>query len=101
MKIEKKIRFNRLTSDFVEVMTERVIAGDAGETYKVADSLHAESFMNSPWGRERLQNSDYPENVKMSLLALWGDEPTVADPDVDELRKGREKPCETSENETV
>jgi len=45
------------------------------------------TFPNSPKGREIVKKKDIPENFIASIFEVWGDEPTVEDPEMPEVKK--------------
>jgi len=77
METKKQTIIHRLAANFVEINTKwhEIIEEE------VTQHNHMVSYMNSPSGRERLQD-EQPENVVESVFAIWGDTPTVADPEI-------------------
>lgn len=74
-----KTTLHRLTPDLVEIDSEKYVELNGAEV-KLDIPKHSTSYVNSPSGRERLQ-SEQPGNVAASVLAMWGDTPTMADPE--------------------
>ena len=65
---------------------------------KIEPINHRVPYNNSKTDRQRLQESDVPDNFKSAIFDAWGETPTVADP---EIPKPIEKPeAETTDTET-
>lgn len=77
MEITEKIFVTALTHNSVSILRQQFVDVD-GETLKVGSDWRC-AYMNSPLDRERLQ-SEVPDPYYSSILAVWGDQPTVEDP---------------------
>jgi len=74
MDIKEKKTVDMLTQDSVSILTEKYIEIDGVET-KIGDK-HRKAYQNSEAGRDMLQ-SEQPAHVVTSVLAIWGDKPTI------------------------
>jgi len=81
METQKKITLHRLTVDFVEVNTREVIDVNGKE---IVVNNHMAAFSNSESGRGLVDGLDIPQNFIAAIFDAWGDEPTVADPEIPE-----------------
>ena len=84
-----KIRISDLTDWFVNIQTTTSVDFEGKE---IVTDNHAVSYMNSPLGRERLQN-EQPENIVRAIFEVWGDVPTEKDPQPEAPQE--EPPVET------
>lgn len=72
----KEIILDLLNSNSVSVKTiEKAVINGAERVIDVS----RRSYANSPVGRRRI-SQDLPEQYAESILAIWGDEATVEDP---------------------
>lgn len=69
--------FHRLNKNFVEIDTEQFVEIN-DQLIKLNIPKLSVSYVNSPSGRERLQK-EQPENIVLSVLSFWGDQPTIED----------------------
>lgn len=74
MEIKEEKTVDMLTPQSVSILTQKFIDLD-GEKTQVGND-HRCAYVNSESGRQSLQESE-PENVVSSVLAIWGDMPTV------------------------
>lgn len=72
------ITLDALTQNSVSVKTRKTITQD-GIGYEIGDP-HRCAYMNSVSGRKQLA-AELPEPYLSAVLAVWGDAPTVADPE--------------------
>lgn len=77
MDIKEKKTVDMLTQDSVSILTQKFIEVD-GEFQQVGKN-HRKAYVNSEMGRNAIQ-SEQPSDVVASVLAIWGDVPTVIDP---------------------
>ena len=83
MELIRKTEGVILAPNFAHIdCVECVCDGDSHRN--VADSNHRDSYANSPSGRERLQK-EQPENIVEAVLAFWGKNTTVEDPELPEV----------------
>lgn len=75
-KIYKDYTLEHLTANSVNVL---VVSSAKVNTVMYEISRERLSYQNSIIGRERLL-ADLPENYALAVLNLWGDTPTVEDP---------------------
>lgn len=83
---EKKI-VDMLDENGVSILTRKFVNID-GKMEQVGKN-HRIAYSNSESGRQKLQE-EQPEDVVAAVLAMWGDEPTIVENDLQE---------ELSENE--
>ena len=81
MEKEKKYTVEVLNTQQVRIVLEEIIR-DGDKAYKSDELPMVVSYVNSPKGRENFQGSDFPENIKNAVFAMWGDEPTVEEPKI-------------------
>ena len=75
-----KVETHRLTENFVEIDIQKYIVFEGREIKdgeKQSTSAH-----NNPSGRERIKNLDIPQKFIDSVFSVWGDAPTVEDPEM-------------------
>jgi len=90
METQKQITLHRLTVDFVEVSTKET--AEINGKKNVVDN-HMVSSSNSPMGRKFVEGLDIPKNFITSIFDVWGDEPTVADPEMPKIdKKAKQEP---------
>jgi len=83
MKTKKKVTLRRLTTDFVEVNQKWHDVSD--DMTNVKSMNHMATFSNSPTGREMVKNLDIPREFLTGIFNVWGDEPTIADPEMPKM----------------
>ncbi len=76
MEIEEKKTVDMLTESSVSILTQKFIEIDGVPT-QVGEN-HRKAYVNSADGRESLQKRE-PEKTVNTVLAMWGDTPTVSD----------------------
>ena len=77
MEIKEKIILDMLTNDSVSVLKQQYITVD-GMDIKVGDNVR-NAFMNTQTEREQLKEI-LPEEYYNAVMAVWGDNPTIAEP---------------------
>lgn len=80
MKIEEKKTVDMLTTESVSILTQKFIEED-GEMLQVGKN-HRRAYINSQSGREVLEVNE-PEDVVNAVFAIWGDTPTVVEPELE------------------
>ena len=78
----EKITLDNLNENSVSVLTQQV-AEINGETVQVGEN-HRRAYMNSKYGRIELE-ATLPEPYLSSVLAVWGEEPTIVDDEMNSL----------------
>ncbi len=81
-KTTTKTTINRLALNFVEIDSAQYVEIN-GEEVKLDTPKHSVSYVNSIQSREQLQK-EQSENIVAAVLAIWGDDPTVKDPQIPE-----------------
>ena len=79
MEIKEKITLDMLTNDSVSVLKQQYITID-GADVKVGENVR-NAYMNTQTERELLK-SELPEEFYNAVIAVWGDTPIVAEPEV-------------------
>ena len=79
MDIKTKITLDMLTNDSVSVLKQQYITVD-GADVKVGENVR-NAYMNTQTERELLK-SELPEEFYNAVIAVWGDTPIVAEPEV-------------------
>ena len=79
MDIKTKITLDMLTTDSVSVLKQQYITVD-GADVKVGENVR-NAYMNTQTERELLK-SELPEEFYNAVIAVWGDTPIVAEPEV-------------------
>jgi len=74
--VTEQIALDMLTETSVSVRRERTIEVE-GEIISLTP--HRKAYMNSPSGRQQVQD-EVSEPYRSAIFAVWGEEPTVADP---------------------
>lgn len=74
------ITLDALTEASVSIKTQKTIVQD-GVTYEIGQP-HRCAYMNSTWGRQQLA-ADVPEPYLSAIMAVWGNTPTVQEPDLE------------------
>lgn len=85
MDVQEKISVTYLTTDSVSMLKQQYVDID-GELTQI-DEDWRRSYTNSPLGREDLQ-AEISEPYLSSVLAIWGDAPTVEDLDLTDVEGG-------------
>lgn len=78
----EKITLDNLNENSVSVLTQQV-AEINGETVQVGEN-HRRAYMNSKYGRIELE-AKLAEPYLSSVLAVWGDEPTVVADEISQV----------------
>jgi hypothetical protein len=78
--VKEKYYLDMLTEESVSVRKQRLVELD-GTEYPVGEPWRR-AYINSQTGRAAVE-AELPEPYRSAIFAVWGDEPTVADP-VDE-----------------
>ena len=79
MDIKTKITLDMLTNDSVSVLKQQYITID-GADVKVGENVR-NAYMNTQTERELLK-SELTEEFYNAVIAVWGNTPTVAEPEV-------------------
>ena len=77
MEIKEKIILDMLTTDSVSVLKQQYITVD-GTDIRVGENVR-NAYMNTQTERERLKEI-LPEEYYNAVMAVWGDNPTIAEP---------------------
>lgn len=75
--VEEKFFLDMLTQDSVSVRKQKYVIID-GTEYPIGEPWRR-AYVNSAAGRQQVQD-EVPEPYRSAIFAVWGDEPTVADP---------------------
>ena len=75
--MHEKISLDILTHDSVSVKKQRYVEVN-GMEYPIGEPWRR-AYVNSTAGRQQVQD-EVPEPYRAAIFAVWGDEPTVADP---------------------
>lgn len=73
--IQEKITIDMLTENSVSILKQRFI-NDSGNLVQVGEN-HRKAYINSISGR--LELAELPQNVQDSILAIWGNAPTIVE----------------------
>ena len=76
--MQETITIDALTKNSVSVKRQKTITAE-GSTYEIGEP-HRCAYVNSVSGRKQLA-AELPEPYLSAVLAVWGDAPTVADPE--------------------
>lgn len=79
MNIEEKKTVDMLTSDSVSILTQKFIKEE--ERFSQVGEDHRKAYVNSETERKELMENE-PTEVVESVMAFWGDMPTVLEPKV-------------------
>ena len=79
MEIIKKVTVDMLTDTSVSILTQQFIDID-GELTQVGKN-HRKAYVNTEVGRKAITESE-PEDVISSVMAIWGDKPTIEEPTI-------------------
>ena len=79
MEIKEKLTLDMLTTDGVSVLKQQYITVD-GTDIKVGDNIR-NAYMNTQSERELLKVK-LPVEFYNAVIAVWGDTPIVAEPEV-------------------
>lgn len=74
MEIKEEKTVDMLTNDSVSILTQKFI--DINEVKTQVGDNHRCAYVNSKIGRQYLREHE-PQNVVDSVIAIWGDTPTV------------------------
>ena len=74
MEIKEKKTVDMLTSESVSILTQKFIDLDGVQTQ--VGKNHRKSYVNTEVGRKAITESE-PEDVVSSVMAIWGDKPTI------------------------
>ena len=77
MDIKTKITLDMLTTDSVSVLRQQYITVD-GTDIRVGENVR-NAYMNTQTEREQLKEI-LPEEYYNAVMAVWGDNPTIAEP---------------------
>lgn len=73
----EKITLDMLTPDSVSIKKQQYVEVN-GTEYSIGEPWRR-AYVNSATGRQQVQD-EVPEPYRAAIFAVWGDEPTVADP---------------------
>ena len=73
--IEEKLTIDMLTQDSVSILKQRFYIENGTSTQ--LGQNHRKAYTNSVNGRKELV--ELPQNVQNSILAMWGNAPTVTE----------------------
>ena len=79
MDIKEKVTIDMLTSESVSILTQKFIELDGVETQ--VGQNHRIAYINSENGRLNLIK-EQNETTVASIMAIWGDSPTVKEEDI-------------------
>lgn len=86
MKIEERKTISNLTRDHVSIKTQRYLTENDGAESTVGD-LHSIAYWNTDAQRAMLAEHQ-PQEIVAAVFAIWGDTPTVADPETTDEERG-------------
>jgi hypothetical protein len=75
--VAEEFYLDMLTKDSVSVRKQKFVNVD-GEEHPVGETWRR-AYVNSTAGRQQVQD-EVPEPYRSAIFAVWGEEPTVADP---------------------
>ena len=78
MEIQEKKTVDMLTSESVSVLTQKFINVDGVQTQ--VGQNHRCAYVNSESGRKSIVESE-PEEIVTSVMPIWGDTPTISEPE--------------------
>lgn len=80
-----------ITVDFACVLTQQFETDDSNDAEIQIGYDHRCTYDNNPMGRELLLNTE-PEDIIAEVLVVWGDHPTVKNPQIieDDPSKSRD-----------
>jgi len=76
----ERFSLDMLTPDSVSIKKQQYVEVN-GTEYPIGDPWRR-AYVNSTSGRQQVQD-EVPEPYKSAIFAVWGEEPTVADPVVE------------------
>ena len=76
--MQETITIDALTKNSVSVKRQKTITAE-GSTYEIGDP-HRCAYANSANGRKQIA-AEVPEPYLSAVMAVWGDTPTVEDPE--------------------
>lgn len=80
---ETKKTITSLTNDSVSILTQNFTTDEYGTSEQVG-SNHRTSYSNSESGRLLLAENE-PEEIVATVLQMWGESPTIEEPELPEL----------------
>lgn len=83
MEAVTKKTITSLTSDSVSILTQTFTTDEYGTSEQVG-SNHRTSYDNSESGRTMLAENE-PEEIVATVFQMWGDSPTIEEPELPEL----------------
>ena len=78
MEIKERKTVDMLTTDSVSILTQNYIEFNGVQTQ--VGQNHRCAYANSETGRNDLQSAE-PKEVVNAVFAIWGDTPTVSEPE--------------------
>ena len=87
MEIKEEKVVDMLTKDSVSIITKKFIDVDGIKT-QVGEN-HRCAYVNSEFGRKAITESE-PEDVVSSVMAIWGDTPTIEKPTTEETENSKQ-----------
>ena len=87
LEIKERKTVDMLTTDSVSILTKKFIDVDGAET-QIGEN-HRCAYVNSETGRNMLQENEATDVVN-SVLAIWGNEPTIEEMDITENKEVEE-----------
>ncbi len=85
MKIKKEKQIENLVKNGVIIATQEYLVHDNGGIQKLGE-IERISYGNWESDRERLVANE-PVDIARAVMAIWGDEPTIAEPTQKELEE--------------
>ena len=79
-----KVRYtlHGLTQDGVRVERQTLI--QLGDEVRPWDEVHSRAYSNNSSGRQLLTDDNLPTEQHNAIMAVWGSEPTLPDPKLEE-----------------
>ena len=84
MEIKEKKTVDMLTNESVSILTQKFIDLDGVQTQ--VGKNHRKAYVNTESGRKAITESE-PEYVVSSVMAIWGDKPTIEKPTTEETEE--------------
>ena len=84
MEIKEKKTVDMLTNESVSILTQKFIDLDGVQTQ--VGQNHRCAYVNTEFGRKAITESE-PEDVVSSVMAIWGDKPTIEEPTTEETEE--------------
>ena len=79
MEIKERKTVDMLTIYSVSILTQKFIDLDGVQTQ--VGQNHRCAYVNTEFGRKAITESE-PEDVVSSVMAIWGDKPTIEEPTI-------------------